>query len=135
MKPLAVLTPLATLSFIHSAAMAMTQDEAFQAIRQNVGNGGGDANFGPYAWMALTALVLSLALLFLRWRRTQRSRKPTLNDPAKLAREMRREAGLSRADLRQLRRDAGRFEKQSGTQVPDPLVMALCPSLKGKRAT
>lgn len=117
-----------------SAALAMTQDEALVAIRQEVGGGGSSAEGGVYVWMALGALALAVLLLVMRWRRGQRERKPVLNDPGKLIREMRREAGLSRADVRRLRRDAAEIERKTGAKVGNPLVMVLCPSLKGKRA-
>lgn len=117
-----------------STLLAMTQDEAIVAIRQQVGDGGSGTDGSIYVWMALGALTLSVVLLVLRWRRGQRERKPALNDPAKLIKELRREAGLSRSDVRRLRRDAAAIERKTGTKVGNPLVMILCPSLKGKRA-
>lgn len=115
-------------------AFAMTQDEAIVAIRQQVGGGGGDSAGGAYAWMAFAALGLSVVLLVMRWRRGQRVKKPVMNDHAKLLRELRREAGISRATVRALRRAAADAERKRGVKVESPLVMALCPSLKGKRA-
>jgi hypothetical protein len=111
----------------------MTQDEAIVAIRRQVSDGGGGAAGGAYAWMAVVALVLSLVLLVMRWRRGERNRKPSLNDPAKLTREVRREAGLTRADVRRLRREAADVERKTGKAVDNPLVLVLCPSLTRRK--
>jgi hypothetical protein len=115
------------------AALAMTQDEAIAAIRQQVSNGGGGPTSGAYAWMAAVALALSLILLLMRWRRGERNRKPALNDPAKLIREVRREAGLTRADVRRLRRETADVQRKTGTTVGNPLVLVLCPSLTQRK--
>lgn len=128
-KAITTLALTATVASTGPAALAMTQDEAIAAIRQQVSNGGGGATSGAYAWMAAVALALSLILLVMRWRRGERNRKPTLNDPAKLIKEMRREAGLSRADVRLLWREAGEAGRKTGVNVGSPLVMVLCPSL------
>ena len=130
------ITTLALTAIIAStgpAALAMTQDEAIAAIRQQVSNGGGGATGGAYAWMAAVALMLSLILLVIRWRRGERNRKPALNDPAKLIRELRREAGLTRSDVRRLRREATDVERKTGATVGNPLVLVLCPSLTQRK--
>lgn len=124
----------AAITPVHSAALAMTQDEAIAAIRQQVSNGGGGATGGAYGWMAGVALVLAIVLLLMRWRRGRRARRPALNNPARLVTEVRREAGMTRADVRTLRRQAAAMERRTGVKAQSPLLIVLCPSLKGKRA-
>ena len=113
--------------------LAMTQDEAIAAIRRQVGDGGGGAELSAYVWMAMVALALSAILLIIRWRRGQVTRGAALNDAAKLAREIRREAGISRAQVKQLKRQAVSVERRTGVKVKSPMVIVLCPSLTRKR--
>lgn len=117
---------------MNSHILATAQTDAIRAISDSVKAGGRDAiSTTSVLWMALIALLVVLVLLY-RWRRSQQAPNPTLNHSAKFAREMRRCAQISRAEFRQLERQAALHHKRTGTKIKNPLVLVLCPSLGAK---
>jgi hypothetical protein len=113
-----------------SAALAeVTQDQAFDSIRQNMGQPVDLSNLG---WVAAGLLTVVGLLVYLGHRRkVQRSGK-ALNHKGKLIRELTRAVGLKPAELKKVRGMAEQLRDHHEIEVDNPMLLLLCPSLLAK---
>jgi hypothetical protein len=105
---------------------AITQDDVFKSIQQNVSESEGAGRTFLAVLLGAAAIVMLLAILSAR-RRREASPK-ALNHQGKLLKEVARKVGLRPAEVRQLKAMA-EAERAAGQTIESPLVYLLCPSV------
>jgi hypothetical protein len=112
-----------------SLLLAITQDDVFKSISQNVSGEGDSGEGGGKIFLAVilgaVAIILLLSLLSLR--RKREAVPKAINHPGKLLKEMLKQIPLKPSELRQLK-VLTEAEKQADSPIQSPLVFILCPS-------
>lgn len=117
---LALYAAMAALGWMAAPLQAMTQDDVFRSIQENVGK---DQD-NHLLWPMLCAVAGVIILLVLyNQRRERQVTHAAMNNPARLLREVEKKAGLKKNEMRQIRILAAE------TPEGDPLLMLVCPSL------
>jgi hypothetical protein len=105
---------------------AITQDDVFKSIKQNVSESEGGGR--RLLIVLLGAIALVLMLIALSARRNREAAAPrAVNHPGKLLKEISRQISLRPAELKQLKLLAD-AERNAGKSLSSPLVLLLCPS-------
>jgi hypothetical protein len=124
--PLAVIA-LAIVSFASPALAGPTQEEVFRSIQSSVS--GQDSGGHGTALLLLCAGAGVLGLLYYLSRRAEKTiPNRSVNHSGKLIREIRKQIGLSSAELKQLKI----LSEQLATEdepAPSPLTLLICPSV------
>ena len=112
-----------------SLLLAITQDDVFKSISQNVSGEGDSGEGGGKIFLAviLVAIAIILLLSLLSLRRKREALPKAVHHPGKLLKEMLKQIPLKPAELRQLKALA-EAEKEAGSPIESPLVFILCPS-------
>jgi hypothetical protein len=128
---------------LHSAfcirISAITQDDVFKSIKENVSESEGGGRRLLIVLLGLIAIVLMLVALSAR-RKTDSAGPRALHHPGKLLKEVSRQIPLRPAELKQLKLLAHAHRDDAGRPVDNPLVLLLCPSalvaaMRASRAT
>jgi hypothetical protein len=120
MQLLALCAAMAALAWMAAPVRAMTQDDVFRSIQDNVGK---DQD-NHLLWPMLCAVGGVIILLVLYNQRREREvTHAAMNNPSRLLREVEKKAGLKKNEIRQIRMLAAE------TPEGDPLLMLVCPSL------
>ncbi len=108
----------------------LTQEEVFKAIQEQVSDPSG---LSPRVW-AVILMVVAVVMILIWWNTRPRSPKQskTINHSRKLIRQMSRELGLAKVEVKQLRLLADIHRRTTGEQVGNPLTLLLCPSVLTK---
>lgn len=107
---------------------AMTQDDVFKSISQNVsgeGDGGGHEKTFLAVLLGTIGIILLLALFNVRNKR--QAMPKAVNHPGRLMKEVMRQIPLKPAELKQLKVLA-EGERRAGVEIDSPLVFLICPS-------
>ena len=107
-------------------AAAITQDDVFKSIKQNVSESEGGGRRLLIVLLGAIALVLMLIALSAR-RKREESVPRAVNHPGKLLKEISRQVSLRPAELKQLKM-LTEAERSAGKPIDNPLVLLLCPS-------
>jgi hypothetical protein len=113
--------------FCSLAHAAITQEEVFKSINENVSNSGEGSGRMFFAIM-LGAVGVVMLLMLLSLRRKRLDTPIAVNHPGRLQKELGKKIALRPAELKQLKILA-EGERRAGNAVENPLVFLLCPSV------
>jgi len=103
---------------------SVSQDEAFDSIRQNLGR---EIDITLVFWAGVTIVLIAGAIIYFNQR--MRRSSEGMNHMGKLLKEISQEVGLKPGEIKKLRELAGRMDEPVRK---NPMVLLLCPSLLSK---
>lgn len=109
------------------ASAAPTQEEVLRSISQSISE---PTAVSPQFVAVLIAAVAAMLLLVWFNTRDKKERKPkVINHSRKLLRQMGRQIGLAKVEIKQLKILADIHERTTGQALEHPLTLLLCPSI------
>jgi hypothetical protein len=114
-------------AFCIDSFAAITQEEVFKSIHENVSNSGEGSGRMFFA-VVLGAVGVVMLLMLLSLRRKRMDTPIAMNHPGRLLKELGKKIALRPAELKQLKILA-EGERRAGNAVDNPLVFLLCPSV------
>jgi hypothetical protein len=109
--------------------LAASQEDVFKSISDNVGQRG---DSGKALLLLLAAGLLVVVLVVIGQRRKREAVPKALNHAGQLNKEIVKGVELKGQQMKRLKEMAAALREKDGTEIHNPLVLLLCPSLLAK---
>lgn len=115
--------------FLSGALATVTQDQAMNSIRQNLGS---RIDTPLLIWVGVLVVIVVAALIYFSKRAAKKESGVKLNHPGKLVKEISQAVGLKPAEMKKLRELSDKLELPGNVRVKNPMILLICPSLLAK---